>query len=55
MDNAFSLKQAAAHDKSLGLKFRLTGWGKVCAERSGENSKSQRRKRNQKNHKWMKA
>ena len=46
--NQFTLSQAAAHDKQTGARQRLTGWGKVCAERSHKDSKSQKRKRNAK-------
>ena len=43
-----SLRESAASDASKGLAGKLTGWGLVSKQRTGEQSTSQRRKRNRK-------
>jgi len=43
-----SLTEAGKQDAANGARTKLTGWGLVCKRRTGENSKSQRRKRNRK-------
>lgn len=44
-----SLRDAAEHDRENGAAAKKTGWGKICAQRAGENSRSQRRHKNFKN------
>lgn len=45
-DRMLSLRDAAEHDRENNVRNNLTGWGKVCAKRAGDNSRSQRRHRN---------
>lgn len=45
---SMTLGECARFDKENGLAQRITGWGKICKLRANENSKSQRRKRNEK-------
>lgn len=44
-----SLRDAGEFDRENGAAAKKTGWGKICAQRSGENSRSQRRRKNFKN------
>jgi len=46
--NGFSLREAAQYDYKNNAKDKLTGWGIVCKNRTGENSKSQKRKKSRK-------
>ena len=43
-----SLREGGKHDYSKNLGAQFTGWGAVCKARTGDNSRSQRRKRNRK-------
>lgn len=45
-DRMLSLRDAGEYDRENGARNKLTGWGKVSAKRAGDNSKSQRRRRN---------